>query len=67
MSRTISLCVSLCLVVILAAGATQQTAKKPNKMQYVETDTGRWLIHDMNRPAPPVIQPGTESTQSEPG
>ena len=35
--------------------------------QYVDTDTGRWLIHDMNRPAPEVITPGTQSTQSQAG
>ncbi len=31
--------------------------KKDSKYQYVETDTGRWLIHDINRPAPEVITP----------
>jgi len=25
--------------------------------QYVDTPTGRWLVHDVNRPAPPVITP----------
>jgi hypothetical protein len=35
--------------------------------QYLETETGRWLVHDMNRPAPPVITPGTDSTQVQPG
>jgi len=65
--RTILLCVSICLVAIFAGGAAKQPAKKPVKMQYVETDTGRWLIHDINRPAPAVIKPGTESTPSEQG
>ena len=65
--RTILLCVSICLLAIIAGGAAKQPAKKAVKMQYVETDTGRWLIHDMNRPAPAVIEPGTESTQSKPG
>jgi hypothetical protein len=32
--------------------------KKPVKIEYVETPSGRWMIHDMNRPAPPVIAPG---------
>jgi len=61
------LCVSICLLAIFAGGAAKQPAKKAVKMQYVETDTGRWLIHDMNRPAPKVIEPATESTQSKPG
>jgi len=65
--RTIMLCVSICLVAIFAGGAAKQPAKKAVKMQYVETDTGRWLIHDMNRPVPDVIEPATESTQSKPG
>jgi hypothetical protein len=43
---------------ILAGCATQQAAEKSEVRQYVETDTGRWLIHDMNRPAPPVVAPG---------
>jgi hypothetical protein len=31
-----------------------------------QVDT-RWKIHDLNRPVPPVIDPGTSSTQTEPG
>ncbi len=31
-----------------------------------QVDT-RWKQHDMNRPVPPVIDPGTSSTQVEPG
>jgi len=34
--------------------------RKAEVRQYVETETGRWLVHDMNRPAPPVIDPGPE-------
>ena len=56
--RTILLCVAICLMAIYAGCATQQEAKQGDKMQYVKTDTGRWLIHDMNRPAPAVIEPG---------
>jgi len=65
--RTILLCAGICFFAIFAGCATQQAAKQGDKRQYVETDAGRWLIHDMNRPAPVVIEPGTESTQSEPG
>jgi hypothetical protein len=28
---------------------------------------GKWHVHDGNRPRPPVINPGTSSTQHEPG
>jgi hypothetical protein len=45
--------------------ALQENAKKGTR--YLETETGRWLVHDMNRPAPPVIKPGTESSQEKPG
>ncbi len=31
-----------------------------------QVDT-RWKIHDLNRPVPPVINPGSSSTQAEPG
>ena len=37
-------------------------------VQYVESEDGqRWLVHDTERPAPPIITPGTESTQDQPG
>jgi hypothetical protein len=44
-----------------------EAQKKKVPPQYVETPTGRWLVHDMNRPAPPVITPGTCSTPDVPG
>ena len=31
-----------------------------------QVDT-RWKIHDLNRPVPAVVDPGTSSTQPEPG
>ncbi len=40
-----------------------QNAQKKEPIQYVETATGRWMVHDENRPAPPVITPGTCDTQ----
>ncbi len=36
--------------------------QKPEKIEYVNTPSGRWMVHDENRPAPPVITPG-EATQ----
>jgi hypothetical protein len=69
--RTILQSVTVCLLAIMAGCATQpaakQAAQKGEKIQYVETDTGRWLIHDVNRPAPAVISPGTASTETEAG
>ena len=61
----------VCLLVIISGCAAQQASekgeKKPEVRQYVRTDTGRWLIHDVNRPAPPVITPGAASTPDAPG
>lgn len=48
-----------------------QAAPKPAEekplIQYVDTPTGRWMIHDENRPAPKVITPGTASCGNEVG
>ena len=74
--KTVLLHVIVCWLVILAGCATtqqvpkqtvKQATKKTKKLQYVETDTGRWLIHDVDRPAPAVISPGTVSTQNQAG
>jgi len=35
--------------------------KKPEVIQWVETETGKWMVHDMNRPVPPVVTPGEAS------
>jgi hypothetical protein len=33
---------------------------------HAQVDT-KWKIHDMNRPVPPIVTPGTSSTQDTPG
>jgi hypothetical protein len=48
---------SLLAVAVVAASPTLLLA---------QVDT-KWKIHDMNRPVPPVIDPGTSSTQDTPG
>lgn len=59
MTRKVALSVVLCGFVVLTGCATQEAAKKEGpKLQYIETDTGTWLVHDVNRPAPPVVTPG---------
>ena len=57
MLKTVLLSFTVCFFAILAGCATQQVAKKDGKLQYVETDTGKWLIHDVNRPAPLIVTP----------
>ena len=65
MPKKVLLSVVLCGLVILAGCATQKTAEKKESIrQYVETDTGRWLIHDMNRPRPTVVTPGKVPSDS---
>ncbi|MEJ2703479.1 MAG: DUF1080 domain-containing protein [Sedimentisphaerales bacterium] len=74
--RTVLLSVVICLLVIMSGCSTPlfkgkqasaEPEKKPEVRQYVQTETGRWLVHDMNRPAPPVITPGTASTPDQAG
>ena len=48
----------------VTAAASNPEPKRAENVQYVETETGRWLIHDVNRPAPSVITPGADSTQA---
>jgi len=54
------------MIGVLAIPALGAEKKKPEIRQYVQTETGRWLIHDVNRPAPPVIEPGLFSGNQAP-
>jgi hypothetical protein len=59
---------SICVVIMIAGCATNEGSKPVAKVepaaqqkpvvQYVDTPTGRWMVHDENRPAPPIITPG---------
>jgi 3-keto-disaccharide hydrolase len=42
----------------IVAWSSAQEPKKKEPIQYVETESGRWMVHDESRPAPPVITPG---------
>jgi hypothetical protein len=53
-------------MVVATAIVAQDPKKKPEVIQYVDTDTGRWMVHDENRPAPPVITAGICSSQAAP-
>ena len=48
------------------AGILAQQAQRKEQIQYVDTETGRWMVHDENRPAPPVITPGSCGIQTGP-
>jgi hypothetical protein len=45
-----------------AQPAQAAPAEQKPRIEYVETPSGRWMVHDENRPAPPVITPGTFSS-----
>jgi len=64
MNRIVLVGVLACLVAIIGGCAAEQTAEEVEKLMYVETDTGRWLVHDINRPAPPVIEPRSASREA---
>src|SRR4029077_20197230 len=51
--------------ILFAAISTLLSAIVP-AVCYAQIDT-RWKIHDPDRPVPPVIDPGTPSTQDSPG
>jgi hypothetical protein len=40
--------------------ASVETTDKGETIQYVETESGQWRVHDMDRPAPEVVTPGAE-------
>jgi hypothetical protein len=51
----------VCLVAVAFVAVTVGVAQAPAKkepIQYVDTPSGRWMVHDESRPAPPVITPG---------
>jgi hypothetical protein len=72
-------CILICGIFLTIGCASQPTkdakpietaakpAEKPPVIQYVDTPTGRWMVHDESRPAPKVITPGTCSTPTEAG
>jgi hypothetical protein len=52
----------------VAGGAAiwAQAPKKEPPIQWVETPTGRWMVHDEARPAPPVVTPAVCGAQTAP-
>ena len=67
--KKVLLSIYICSFSILTGCASLQAIEQKTNTakgtQYLETETGRWRVHDMNRPAPPVITPGAESTQEQ--
>ncbi len=59
----------VCLSGLAVAAASGRWAQNPQTgapVQYVETETGRWMVHDESRPAPPVVVPGVCGAETGP-
>jgi hypothetical protein len=61
-------------IIVLLAGVVNcaepnaaPASKKPEIIQWVEVDGQKWMVHDMNRPVPPVITPGEPSCDGKVG
>jgi hypothetical protein len=62
--------VSIVLSAGLALAVFAADAAKPKKDGFTDTPMGpggKWHVHDSERPNPPIITPGTCSTQDKPG
>jgi len=74
MRKMLLVVLGVSLLGMVAGCSTQETSEEVVKVeptsgpaapekpltQYVDTPTGRWLVHDTDRPAPPIITPGAE-------
>jgi hypothetical protein len=61
---------SILLALITIAAAAQTPAHKDTSFGYDNTPflpDGKWRVHDVARPLPVVVTPGTESSQDRPG
>jgi hypothetical protein len=62
--------ITLAGALFVVTAAAQITQHKDRTLGYDDTPfqpEGKWRVHDVNRPHPPVITPGTESSQDRPG
>jgi hypothetical protein len=70
MSRNGFLVGTVCLAGIMVSSTGRTDVREQQKkevIQYVETESGRWTVHDEDRPAPPVITPGACDSQAAQG
>src|SRR5690242_18742595 len=55
-------CILICAIVI-AAAAAQTAPKKDHSLGYDDTPfqpAGKWRVHDVSRPRPAMVTPGSE-------
>ncbi len=62
----VAICGWFGITITSVTGMMAQNPQKKELIQYVETDTGQWMVHDEDRPAPPVITPGICGSQAAP-
>src|SRR5881398_1299779 len=70
MHRIPSIGVAVALAAFTAAALPGIAQQAKPKLGYKDTPMlpgGKWHVHDGDRPQPPVITPGTASTQDSPG
>jgi hypothetical protein len=63
---------ALAVLILTGACVWSQSAQTAKKQPEGYTDTphlpgGKWRVHDLNRPRPRIVAPGTESSQQQPG
>src|SRR5580704_4643450 len=66
----IHLRIALASVLFAALAAAQTAPRKDHTLGYDDTPfqpEGKWRVHDVSRPHPPIVTPGTESSQERPG
>jgi hypothetical protein len=56
----------MCLVILSASIVAAQVAAQKEVIQYVDTPSGRWMVHDDARPAPRTVHPGTCGLAGQP-
>ena len=69
MTRRISIVTVTTFAALFAAASLGIGQEKP-KLGYKDTPMlpgGKWHVHDGDRPQPPIVTPGTASTQDQPG
>jgi len=69
MRQRLSILTVLTFSVVVISASLAVSQEKP-KIGYKDTPMlpgGKWRVHDGDRPQPPIVTPGTSSTQEEPG
>src|SRR4051812_36657702 len=66
-SRTFKWLIAPLAAAAIVGGVGYKLIAAEGKKVPDQVSGGRWMVHDMSRPKPTVITPGTASTQEQPG